>query len=79
MENKMLSFLNRYKFCALAGALLLLGLEISLSLFKDVILISGDMLDLGVSDMYTLKNDGFTVGDKDHFLDFLRIKGIKVK
>ena len=29
--------------------------------------------------IYTFKNDGFTVGDKDHFLDFLRMKGIKVK
>ena len=29
--------------------------------------------------MYTFKNDGFTVGDKDRFLDFLRMKGVKVK
>ncbi len=29
--------------------------------------------------IYTFKNDGFTVGDKDRFLDFLRMKGVKVK
>lgn len=29
--------------------------------------------------IYTLKNDGFTVGDKGRFLDFLRMKGVKVK
>ncbi len=54
MKNKLLSFLNTYKFCFLMGVLLVLAIIILSACFKDVVLNDDSIFRMTVVDYYLL-------------------------